>query len=199
AALLAYAQAMVLWHRRHRYCGKCGTVCMSRDAGHERSCSNNDCGQTIFPRIDPAIIVLVEHEGRSLLGRQPAWPSGIYSTIAGFVEPGESLEDAVRREVAEETGVRVGTVCYHSSQPWPFPSSLMLGFCAEATDPAISLNDNELEEARWFSRADLQAGLRAGALRVPPQLSISSKLIAQWYDDQQPGLLAAIIDDITQS
>ena len=198
ASLLAYAQAMVLWHRRHRYCGKCGAISVSRDTGHERRCNNQDCGQTIFPRIDPAIIVLVEHEGRSLLGRQPAWPSGIFSTIAGFVEPGESLEDAVRREVAEETGVQVGPVHYHSSQPWPFPSSLMLGFSAQAIEPSISLNDNELEEARWFSRDDLQAGLRSGALRVPPQLSISSRLIAHWYDDDRPGRLAAIIDDILQ-
>jgi len=199
AALLAYAQAMVLWHRRHRYCGRCGAPSSSHDAGHELRCNNTDCAQVIFPRIDPAIIVLIEYEGRALLGRQPAWPTGIYSTIAGFVEPGESLEDAVRREASEETGINVGAVRYHSSQPWPFPSSLMLGFRAHATDSRISLNDNELEDARWFSREDVRAALLSGKLRVPPQLSISSRLIAHWYDDGEAGRLAAIIDNITQS
>lgn len=199
AALLAYAQAMVLWHRRHRFCGRCGSPSVSHDAGHERRCSQNDCDQVIFPRIDPAIIVLIEHNDRALLGRQPAWPIGVYSTIAGFVEPGESLEDAVRREAAEETGVAVGAVQYHSSQPWPFPSSLMLGFYAHANTTSISLNDNELEDARWFSRAEIESGLRSGSIKVPPRLSISSRLITQWYDENEPGRLAKIIDNISDN
>lgn len=199
AALLAYAQAMVLWHRRHRYCGRCGAPSISRDAGHERRCSDPACDQVIFPRIDPAVIVLIEHGGSALLGRQPAWPTGVYSTIAGFVEPGESLEDAVRREAQEETGITVGAVDYHSSQPWPFPSSLMLGFLAQATDTEISLNDKELEDARWFSRTELAAGLRSGSLKVPPRLSISSRLIAHWYDGDKPGQLTALIGDIGQT
>ncbi len=198
AALLAYAQAMVLWHRRHRYCGRCGAPSQGNDCGHALHCTEPGCGQVIFPRIDPAIIVLVEHDGRALLGRQPSWPEGVYSTVAGFVEPGESLEDAVRREVAEETGVTVGGVSYHSSQPWPFPSSLMLGFRAVATEPSISLNDNELEDAQWFSREDLASSLQNGRLRVPPQLSISSRLIAHWYDDGVTGRLAAVIDALTR-
>ncbi|NNF60852.1 MAG: NAD(+) diphosphatase [Gammaproteobacteria bacterium] len=196
AALLAYAQAMVLWHRRHRFCGRCGAPNISHDAGHQRKCNNGSCKETVFPRIDPAIIVLVEHEGRALLGRQAEWPEGVYSTIAGFVEPGESLEDAVRREVQEETGVNVGTVRYHSSQPWPFPSSLMLGFRAVARTTDITLNDNELQDACWFSRDDISDGLKSGKLRVPPPLSISSRLIAHWFDDDQPGRLASIIQQL---
>ncbi|MBT8132004.1 MAG: NAD(+) diphosphatase [Gammaproteobacteria bacterium] len=197
SALLAYAQAMVLWHRRHRFCGRCGTASNSFDTGHERRCSSSACDQVIFPRIDPAIIVLIEHDGNALLGRQPSWPAGVYSTIAGFVEPGESLEDAVCREAMEETGVEIGKVRYHSSQPWPFPSSLMLGFHAYANSTVISLHDQELEDARWFSRSDLERRLRDRKMRVPPQLSISSRLIAHWFDEQKPGRLADLVANLS--
>ena len=128
--------------------------------------------------MDPAIIVLVSHGKRCLLGRQASWPEGRYSTIAGFVEPGESLEDAVRREVYEETNVRVGKVSYHSSQPWPFPSSLMLGFMAEATSTDIELNDGELEDARWFTREELHSGFP----KLPFHISISRRLVDRWID-----------------
>ncbi len=191
AALLAYAQAIVHWHRRHRYCGLCGAASVAEESGHVRRCSA--CSQSVFPRIDPAIIVLVERAGKALLGRQLSWPPGIYSTIAGFVEPGESLEDAVRREVAEETGVQVTDVDYHSSQPWPFPSSLMLGFRARGLNEQIELCDDELEDARWFSREELTAGLRNGRYRVPTPLSISSRLVASWFDDDTPGRLGALL------
>ena len=144
-------------------------------------CTNDACGIDHFPRLDPAIIVLVTDGERALLGRQAAWPEGRYSTIAGFVEPGESLEDAVVREVAEETGVQVAQVAYDSSQPWPFPSSLMLGFHAVASTEAITLRDGELEDARWFTRADLAAGHPA----LPPPGAISARLIDAWYN--QPG------------
>jgi NAD+ diphosphatase len=146
-------------------------------------CSREGCGAETFPRLDPAIIVLVTDAGgeRALLGRQASWPPGRYSTIAGFVEPGESLEDAVIREVAEETGVQVAEVAYESSQPWPFPSSLMLGFRAVAGTEAITLRDGELEDARWFTRADLAAGHPA----LPPAGAISARLIDAWYS--QPG------------
>lgn len=176
ANLVAHARALVLWHRSQVFCGTCGSSSRPRAGGNSRSCVKDDCGKEIFPRVDPAIIVLVAHENRCLLGRQPTWPEGRYSTIAGFVEPGESLEDAVRREVFEETNIHVGAVRYHSSQPWPFPSSLMLGFIAEATSTDIVLNDGELEDARWFTREDLHSGFP----KLPFRISISRRLVDHW-------------------
>ncbi|MGH8495458.1 MAG: NAD(+) diphosphatase [Gammaproteobacteria bacterium] len=176
ATLLAYARAMVLWHRNHRHCGRCGAPIAITEAGHVLVCSDEQCGTQQFPRLDPAIIVLVADEERCLLGRQAGWPAGRYSTIAGFVEPGESLEDAVTREVHEETGVEVRDVQYHSSQPWPFPASLMLGFSARPASTAIELHDRELEDARWFTREEIAAG-RAG---FPPKVSISFRLVEDW-------------------
>jgi len=183
ASLLAYARALGLWKARHRFCGTCGAPNLPARAGHVMRCSRAGCGSETFPRLDPAIIVLVTDPSgeRALLGRQASWPAGRYSTIAGFVEPGESLEDAVVREVAEETGVQVSEVAYDSSQPWPFPSSLMLGFLAVASTDAITLRDGELEDARWFTRADVAAGHPA----LPPAGAISARLIDAWYS--QPG------------
>jgi NAD+ diphosphatase len=178
AGLLGYARALVSWRRRHRFCGACGSKTESARSGHVLVCTNPACRHEQFPRIDPAIIVLVSDGERALLGRQASWPIGRYSTIAGFVEPGESLEDAVAREVFEETGIRVDAVEYHSSQPWPFPASLMLGFTAHALTTEIRLQDQELEDARWFSRADLAA---QGTL-LPPRQSISYRLIEHWFD-----------------
>jgi NAD+ diphosphatase len=178
AGLLAFARAMVWWQSKHQYCGTCGAQNQIIRGGHVAACTNPDCGTEHFPRTDPAIIVLVHDGKRALLGRQASWPAGRYSTIAGFVEPGESLEDAVAREVREETGIEVANVSYHSSQPWPFPSSLMVGFMAEATSTAIQLNDQELEDARWFSRADIAAGTP----RLPPSPSISYRLLEEWFD-----------------
>lgn len=176
ATLLAYARAMVLWHRNHRHCGRCGAPITIAEAGHVLICSAPECSSQQFPRLDPAIIVLVADEDRCLLGRQAGWPAGRYSAIAGFVEPGESLEDAVAREVHEETGVTVRDVRYHSSQPWPFPASLMLGFRARPASTAIELHDRELEDARWFTRDEIAAG-RPG---LPPKVSISFRLVADW-------------------
>lgn len=178
AGILAYARALVLWRERNRFCGRCGARALPAQAGHIMRCSDPQCSTPHFPRIDPAIIVLVSDGERALLGRQPSWPPRRYSTIAGFVEPGESLEDAVAREVLEETGVTLDTVDYHSSQPWPFPSSLMLGFTARARTTAIQCCDRELEDARWFSRAQIAAG----EIRLPPMHSISFRLIEDWYD-----------------
>lgn len=178
AGILAYARAMLLWRERHRYCGRCGAANAATQAGHVMKCSNEQCGIQQFPRIDPAVIVLVIDGERALLGRQAAWPVGRYSTIAGFVEPGESLEDAVAREVQEETGVRVGAVEYHSSQPWPFPSSLMLGFTAHATSTQIVRTDEELEDVKWVSREQIAAG----EVALPMTHSISFRLIEDWYD-----------------
>jgi NAD+ diphosphatase len=178
AGLLAYARALSIWRLRHRFCSVCAYATRSERAGHVRRCSNPQCGHEAFPRIDPAIIVLVTDGERALLGRQSTWPPGRYSTIAGFVEPGESLEDAVVREVREETGVRVQRVDYHSSQPWPFPSSLMLGFHAQAEPGAQIEVGGELEDARWFTRTELAAGTPL----LPPTHAISYRLIASWYD-----------------
>ncbi len=176
ANLVAHARALVLWHASQVFCGVCGSSARPEAAGNSRVCMNNDCRREIFPRVDPAIIVLVSDEDRCLLGRQVSWPEGRYSTVAGFVEPGESLEDSVRREVYEETNIRVGAVNYHSSQPWPFPSSLMLGFMAEATSSEIILNDGELEDARWFTRKEL----RSGFPKLPFQISIARRLVDHW-------------------
>jgi NAD+ diphosphatase len=178
AGLLAYARAMVSFRHRHRYCGSCGAPTLPQRAGRMMLCSNESCATEFFPRVDPAIIVLVTRDDRTLLGRQAGWPAGRYSTIAGFVEPGESLEDAVRREVLEETGVVTGATSYHSSQPWPFPRSLMLGFSAEALSTEIQLGDEELEDARWFSRADIAAGTQL----LPFPQSIAFRLIEEWYN-----------------
>ncbi len=182
AGLLAYARALSIWRMRHRFCGVCGYPTRTERAGHVMRCSNPRCAHETFPRIDPAIIVLVSDGERALLGRQSSWPPGRYSTIAGFVEPGESLEDAVVREVREETGVRVQRVDYDSSQPWPFPSSLMLGFHAQAEPGAQIEVGGELEDVRWFSRAELAAGTPL----LPPVHAISYRLIARWYDEGSP-------------
>jgi len=178
ANLVAHARALALWHASQVFCGVCGSSARPEAAGNSRICMNDDCRREIFPRVDPAIIVLVADGNRCLLGRQTSWPEGRYSTVAGFVEPGESLEDSVRREVYEETNVRVGHVSYHSSQPWPFPSSLMLGFVAEATSSDIVLNDGELEDAQWFTRKEL----RSGFPKLPFKISIARRLVDDWLE-----------------
>ncbi len=178
AGLVAYARAMISFRHRHRYCGSCGAPTRPERNGRVMTCTRESCGTEFFPRVDPAVIVLVTHGDRVLLGRQPGWPAGRYSTIAGFVEPGESLEDTVRREVLEETGVETGAMSYHSSQPWPFPRSLMLGFRAEALSTEIQVGADELEDARWFSRADIASGTPL----LPFAQSIAFRLIQEWYD-----------------
>lgn len=182
AGLLAYARGLSIWRSRHRFCGACGARLMPERAGHTLRCSDAACAQETFPRIDPAIIVMVSDGERALLGRQAGWPAGRYSTIAGFVEPGESLEDAVVREVGEETGVAVHGIQYHSSQPWPFPASLMVGFQARCEPHAPIQVGRELEDARWFTRTEIDAG----AAGLPPSHSISYRLITMW--------LAAVAD-----
>jgi NAD+ diphosphatase len=191
AGVLAYARAMLYWRSRHRFCGACGRPTRSASAGHVMKCTNDACSIDHFPRLDPAIIVLVTDGERALLGRQASWPAGRYSTIAGFVEPGESLEDAVAREVLEETGVTVLDSSYHSSQPWPFPSSLMIGYTAFASGESIPRADEELEDVRWFTRREIASGFPG----LPPPQSVSFRLIEHWYDSgsdlplaQTPGI-----------
>jgi NAD+ diphosphatase len=188
AGLLGYARAIISWRRQHRFCGTCGARTVSAKSGHVLVCSDPACRNEQFPRIDPAIIVLVGEGERALLGRQASWPVGRYSTIAGFVEPGESLEDAVAREVFEETGIEVDRIEYHSSQPWPFPASLMLGFTAHAVTTEVRLRDQELEDARWFTRAELASN----EALLPPRQSISFRLIEHWFDAGGHGRLRDI-------
>ena len=197
ASLLAYARAMAHWHHEHRFCGCCGSPAASADGGHLRVCTNPKCGQQHFPRTDPAVIVRVTAGAgeRCLLGRQAAWPPKMHSIIAGFVEPGESLETAVVRELREETGIRIREIRYFSSQPWPFPRSLMLGFTAQAASEEIQLNDGELEGARWFSREDIVSGLENGTLRLPSNVSISHRLIEAWFDAGGLGRLGDIASE----
>ena len=176
ANLAAHARALVLWHASQQYCGICGSASIPEAGGNSRRCNNSDCNRQIFPRTDPAVIVLVTDNDRCLLGRQSDWPEHRYSTVAGFVEPGESLEDAVRREVFEETNIRVSSVHYHSSQPWPFPSALMMGFIADASTTDIKLNDGELEDAQWFTREQLQSDFP----KLPYRISIARRLVDHW-------------------
>jgi NAD+ diphosphatase len=176
--LLAYARALSIWRSRQKFCGACGFPTVPRKAGHVLHCTNPACAHEFFPRIDPAIIVLVTDGERALLGRQATWPPGRYSTIAGFVEQGESLEDAVAREVMEETAVEVTSVSYHSAQPWPFPSSLMIGFQATAAPGNIVRVSGELEAAAWFTREQITSGQTL----IPPSHAISYRLISAWLD-----------------
>ncbi|MDP6435776.1 MAG: NAD(+) diphosphatase [Gammaproteobacteria bacterium] len=178
AALLAYAKGMVEWHGRHRYCGVCGLPNLSLEGGFVLECASPKCGHRSFPRLDPAIIVLTIDGDKCLLGRQVRWPEGRYSTIAGFVEPGESLEDSVRREVKEETDIDVGKVHYMGSQPWPFPTAVMIGFHAEAVSKLIHRTDGELADAGWFTREEIAAG----NIVLPPITSIAFRLIEHWFD-----------------
>ena len=180
AALGAYAASLIYWHRRHRFCANCGAPTEPVDGGHERHCPA--CDAHHFPRTDPVVIVrVVDNRDRLLLGRQADWPPGRFSILAGFVEPGETLEEAVRREVLEESGVTVGATAYVASQPWPFPSSLMIGFSALAGRGEPRPGDGELEEVRWFERAEVEAAAAGrGEIALSPPYSISRRLIDGW-------------------
>jgi len=185
-SLLALARAMMFWHSRHRFCGMCGAPTQSEEAGHMRRCTDPACKAMHFPRTDPAVIMLVTDGEQSLLGRNKNFVAGMYSTLAGFVEPGESLEDAVAREVREETAIEVGAVHYHSSQPWPFPANIMLGFYAEATSSDITVDTGELEDARWFERDWLRSHVDDDNFRLPRRDSIARRLIGDWLAGHAP-------------
>jgi len=182
--MIAYARAMMTWHQRHRFCGRCGSPTESQEAGHVRKCLNPDCGALCFPRTDPAVIMLVHDGGdRVVLGRKPTMMPGLHTILAGFVEPGESMEDAVAREVFEEVGLRTTDIHYHSSQPWPFPSNIMLGFTARATTFELDVDPHELEEgARWFTREELRNSPENDTLRLPRVDSIARRLLNEWIE-----------------
>ena len=198
AGLFAYARGLAHWQARTRYCAACAAPLRLEAGGHRAKCTNPQCDIEHFPRTDPAIIVIVGDGRRCLLGRGPQWPERRYSTLAGFVEPGETLEDAVRREVFEEAGVRVGECDYHSSQPWPFPASLMLGFIAQAETTAIRLG-SELAEARWFGADELTNGIVAGTLGISSPLSVSYRLIEHWLRETAAIELADVVASSTQA
>jgi NAD+ diphosphatase len=179
SAILGCARSLFDWHARHGFCAKCGTASAIAEAGWKRICSS--CAAEHFPRVDPVVIMLALHEGRCLLGRQKAWPPGMHSALAGFVEPGESFEEACARELFEEAGVRATAVRYHSAQPWPFPSSLMIGLYADVEGDALTIDLHELESARWFTREEVRAALeRRGEFSAPPPLAIAHQLMRSW-------------------
>jgi NAD+ diphosphatase len=176
--LLAVAKSMLDWHARHGFCANCGTATVAKAGGFRRECPQ--CSAHHFPRVDPVVIMLVRRGDTCLLGRGPHFRPHMFSCLAGFLEPGETIEDAVRREVFEETQIRVGAVTYRTSQPWPFPSSLMLGCAAEALDAAIVTDPNELEDARWFTRGDVAAmldGTHPEGIQAPPPMAIANYLM----------------------
>lgn len=186
--LVATARALLGWHGSHRFCANCGTPSQIESAGWVRKCPQ--CGTQHFPRTDPVVIMAITRGDNLLLGRGPSWPEGMYSLLAGFVEPGETIEAAVRREVAEESGIAVGAVRYVTSQPWPFPMSLMFGCQGEATSEAITLDPVELADARWVSRKDVLAIL-AGThpnINRPRPGTIAGALIQAWAHEQLPAL-----------
>jgi len=179
------ARSLVDWHARHRFCARCGAPTRLAKGGWQRNCTNDACKGEHFPRVDPVTIMLVEHSGRLLLGRQPRFPPRRFSALAGFVEPGESIEEAVAREVLEEAGVRVTSVSYIASQPWPFPSSLMMGCHAVAADDALTIDTTELEEADWFTREEVaaaMAGGEGGRFLAPPPQAIAHHLLKWWLE-----------------
>ncbi len=182
AGVVAQARSLLDWHRRHRFCANCGHPTDMVKGGYGRHCDG--CGAEHFPRVDPVVIMLAVKDEMALVGRQPRFPRGFFSALAGFVEPGESLEEAVARELHEEAGIRVRDVRYVASQPWPFPSSLMLGAIAEADRFELQLDEVEIEEARWVSRAEVAAALNGtGDWLAPPPLAIAHSLLASWVHE----------------
>jgi len=183
APLFAAALSLVRWHSRHSYCANCGHQTDTVRGGWSRSCPN--CGAEHFPRVDPVAIMLIEHEGRLLLGRQPHYPEHRYSALAGFIEVGESIENAVAREVKEEVGIDVGDVHYVASQPWPFPSSLMIGCHAQALNGDLTIDRNVLEDARCFTRDEVRQSLSGGCsapFQAPPPSAIARTLLEDWLN-----------------
>jgi NAD+ diphosphatase len=184
-AIYGGARSLVDWHARHRFCAKCGNPTMLAKGGWQRNCINDACKGEHFPRVDPVTIMLVEHDGKLLLGRQPRFPPRRFSALAGFIEPGEGVEEAVAREVFEEAGIRVRDISYIASQPWPFPSQLMIGCHAYAESAELKIDTTELEEAHWFTREEIAAAMAGdedGRLLTPPSVAIAHSLLEWWLD-----------------
>ncbi|MDE2561408.1 MAG: NAD(+) diphosphatase [Sphingomonadales bacterium] len=182
-AVYGTARSLVDWHARHGFCARCGHATKLAKGGWQRSCTNEACRAEHFPRVDPVTIMLVEHDGKLLLGRQPRWPARLFSALAGFVEPGESIEEAVAREVLEESGVAVRDVQYVASQPWPFPSSLMIACHAMADSPELAIDHTELETARWFTREEVVAAMQGrddAPFGAPPPHAVARHLMSWW-------------------
>jgi len=180
---LAQAKSLLDWHARHGFCARCGAATTMGQGGYRRDCPA--CEAQHFPRTDPVVIMLAVHGERALLARQARFAPGVFSALAGFVEPGETIEDAVRREIKEEAGVTLGAVRYYSSQPWPFPSSLMIGCHAQTLEPSVTLDHNELEEGRWFSRDELRTMIERRheqGLIIPPPIAIAHQLIRAFVE-----------------
>jgi NAD+ diphosphatase len=187
-AILAQARSLLDWHKRHRFCGACGSATMLAKGGHARVCQG--CHLEHFPRTDPVVIMLAVTETHALVGRQPTFPPRMMSALAGFIEHGESLEEAVRREIREEAGVTCGRVAYVASQPWPFPYQLMMAAFAQAETTEITLDEEELEEARWFTRAEIAAALNGdGPFFAPPPFAIAHTLLRTWVENPEPALI----------
>lgn len=193
SAIVAQARSLLSWNRDHRICSRCGATTAPVEGGYSRRCSRSTCAASHFPRTDPVVIMMVVSGDRALLGRsvrEPPFPAGLFSCLAGYVEPGESVEEAVRREVREEAGIETGAVSYHSSQPWPFPSSLMLGCFAEALSEGIEIDPAEVEEVRWFRRDEVASALarwpESEGIRLPPPFTAAHRLVRAWLDNE-PG------------
>ena len=185
ASFLALSNGMFFWHNTYKFCGSCGSQNFSTEGGFVMKCSNDKCGKSHFPRTDPAIITLISFQDKVLLGRSPRFPDSMYSTLAGFVEPGESLEQALEREVFEEVGIKVKNIKYFNSQPWPFPASLMLGFFAEAVNDQMTIDYDEIEDAHWFSINELKSLKHpsiSGGFKLPRVDSIARRLVDTWIN-----------------
>lgn len=194
ASIVAMGRSLMAWHANHGHCSRCGSPATVAEAGHARRCTGSSCDTVQFPRTDPVVIMLIHREGQCLLGRAiraRRYPPGLHSCLAGYIEPGESIEEAVRRETWEEAGLQVRSVRYHSSQPWPFPSTLMIGCFAEALPGVARIDPVELESVRWFTRTELRHAVQRwdedGALRVPPPLTIAHQLARAWLDEGHAG------------
>ena len=203
SAIVAQARSLISWHAVHPFCARCGSPTHSVEAGYSRRCDRPACGAMHFPRTDPVVIMVVCRDDQVLLGRsvrEPRYPEGLFSCLAGYIEPGESVEEAVRREVVEEAGIEAGRVRYHSSQPWPFPSSLMIGCFAEALSDRIDIDREEVEEVRWFTRQETRAALERwsepGGIRLPPPFTAAHQLIAAWLSHDVNGLCDSPGDEV---
>ncbi len=186
-SLLGRGKMLLEWNGRRYFCSCCGHKTQSERGGYVRKCTNESCGAEHFPRTDPVVIMFVTSGNKCLLGRGKGWPVGNYSALAGFMEPGETIEEATRREVLEESGIKIGRVTYVKSQPWPFPSSLMIGVRAEALTTEITLDVQELEEARWFDKSYIQEVFDTGggdAFRIPPKIAIARHLLENWLSEE---------------